>query len=127
MFLNNLLHGHGKLINTDGSCQEGTFSEGLACGYFKHVYTNGTINEGYRVNGEWVGPIKGTFPGGGSMESAYLDDKLHGPCTLRMENGTVIEGQHKNGVQCGRWVAKYMADGTIFVLDYDATDTEFAV
>ena len=77
-WLNDKLHGKGKMVWVNGDSYEGEYKEDLRNGYGRMIFKNGDIYEGNFLNGQ-----------------------MHGKGKYIWKNGEIFEGNFKNGIMDG--------------------------
>lgn len=120
-FLNNKLHGHGKITCLNGNYWEGEFENGcflsgkyvfinhrvdegkfigrpniLLHGHGTRVYSSGHIQKGEFDNGTFVRG-KYIYPSGDIYEGNFVNGYLHGQGKLTQVSGDIVEGKFDKG------------------------------
>ena len=112
------MHGMGTYFFADGSVFKGQFIHGVQSnfGYYSspsgnavYVYENGNVYRGdMREDSSrsslFVRQGKGTtvYADGTVMDGSWDDDRPHGLCSMRFNNGDVFEGEYSHGKRKGK-------------------------
>ncbi|KAI7742180.1 hypothetical protein M8C21_029939, partial [Ambrosia artemisiifolia] len=100
-FSNNLPHGSGKYLWSDGCMYEGDWKKGKASGKGKFSWPSGATYEGEFKSGRMEG--SGTFTGsaGDTYRGSWLADRKHGYGVKHFSNGDYYEGLWKRNLHDG--------------------------
>jgi hypothetical protein len=86
----------GKIVLPDNTIETGNFKEGFLHGFGKAVHTNNSCEEGIFIKGKLV---KGTkFFEGLILEGKFFEGELHGPGKRIFPDGSFEEGEFKFGI-----------------------------
>ncbi|KAK6939822.1 MORN motif [Dillenia turbinata] len=101
-FSNNVPHGSGKYLWTDGCMYEGEWRRGKASGKGKFSWPSGATFEGEFKSGRMEG--SGTFIGsdGDTYRGSWVSDRKHGYGQKRYANGDFYEGWWRRNLQEGQ-------------------------
>ncbi|XP_010547360.1 PREDICTED: phosphatidylinositol 4-phosphate 5-kinase 6-like [Tarenaya hassleriana] len=97
----NLPHGHGKYLWTDGCMYVGEWCRGKTMGKGRFSWPSGATYEGDFKNGYMDG--KGTYigPCGDTYRGSWVMNLRHGQGTKNYDNGDGYEGEWRRGLQDG--------------------------
>ena len=98
-FLNDNLHGQGKLTFTNGSIYEGEWRDNEMFGQGKLTYSDGNFYEGEWRNDEMNGQGKMTYSDGSTYEGQWLNNKRNGKGKLTYSDGDIYEGEWRDNQQ----------------------------
>jgi len=95
-FFDGIFHGKGKFTSADGFCYEGDFFDEYFQGKGKMTWSDG-VYEGDFFEDKFHGKGKITWTGG-VYEGDFVNGKYHGKGKFTSADGTVKEGDFKEGV-----------------------------
>ena len=102
--------GKGKLIHSDGDIYEGDWKDDKPWGYGVYIHLDGTRYEGEWKDDKQHGRGKEVWPDGTSYEGEYVDGKKQGFGIFKWHDKSMYEGQFLNSNIHGK--GKYIfADG----------------
>lgn len=101
-WMDNMPHGHGKYLWTDGCMYVGEWYKGKTLGKGKFSWPSGATYEGDFKSGYMDG--KGTYTGssGDTYRGSWVMNLKHGQGTQNYANGDYYEGEWRRGFQDGQ-------------------------
>ena len=116
-FVNGVLNGKGRFLNSNGDFYEGMFVDDKKQGCGKEI-TNQMVYIGEFNEDKIEGKGKITFVQNGDVyEGEFRNNKFEGKGTFKFKNGDVYEGEFVKGNMHGK--GKYVfADGQVYEGDY---------
>ena len=113
--VNNLRHGRGIQLWSDGAKFFGCWKKGKACGKGKLVHSDNDVYEGDWLDDKPCGYGIYLHSDGTKYEGEWKDDKQHGKGKEEWPDGTSYEGEYVEGKKQGfgifRWHDKSMYEG----------------
>ena len=116
-YLNDDMHGIGKIVWLDGGYYEGDFSYNDPHGYGTHVYASGNKYEGYYKNGQPEGEGKYSWLDESSYSGSWKNGDYDGYGVFKYSDGDTYEGFFESDQKHGKGKMTY-ADGSIYEGDW---------
>ena len=116
-FLNDYMHGKGKLTWTKGHVYEGDFEENDRSGVGKYTWSDSTVYEGEWNGDKKCGFGKLTWPSGKKYEGDFEDGNMNGKGRYEWPDGTIYEGDFQDGNMSGNGKHTW-PDGRIYVGEF---------
>lgn len=119
-FANNMKHGNGKIIMSNGTTYDGNWENDTMSGQGKISFTNSIYKEfeGDFANGVMHGKGKMLMINGDTYQGDFVDGNMHGIGKLVFQNGDTYEGDFVNGNMHGTGKLVFQ-NGDIFEGEFD--------
>ena len=107
---NGKAHGKGKLIHADGDIYDGDWVDDKPTGYGTYIHSDGTKYEGEWKDDKQNGKGKENWPDGTSYEGEYVEGKKQGYGIFKWADNSMYKGQFDNNKIHGKGIYTF-ADG----------------